>query len=142
MSALYHQTDETSRYGYPNHIKKSGVVMGASKLLSSLVAMAVAWLVGIAPSYGADTTQYELKIEEQSLGTALQEFAKQSGVQVVFLSRVTDGLAAPEVKGKFTAAGALKLLLSSSELTFRELNPNTIEVRTVGAGGEREGAQH
>ncbi len=84
-----------------------------------------------APAPAADAMRYELRIEQQPLGEALQEFAKQSGVQVIFFSRVTEGFEAPALRGKFTTEAALQRLLGDSQLTFRELNPKTIEIRPL-----------
>jgi iron complex outermembrane receptor protein len=96
----------------------------------SIIALAIACFSGL-PSlvYGADPAQYDLDIDPQPLSRALQEFAKQSGIQIIFFSKVTNGHDAPALKGKFTAAAALTRLLKNTELTFREINPKTIEIR-------------
>lgn len=108
--------------------------MSGSKLRRSLVGLAVTCLLASATATAADGIEYELQIESQSLGAALREFSKQSGLQVVFLSKIADGLDAPAVRGRFTADGALRALLEKSELTFVELNENTIEVQRKGSG--------
>jgi len=81
-----------------------------------------------APVLGADVPVYALKIPDEPLNDALQEFARQSGLQIVFLSRATDGYQAPSLVGRFTATAALKQLLTGSDLKFRQLNPTTIEI--------------
>ncbi len=81
--------------------------------------------------------KYEFTIESQPLGAALQELAKQSAVQIIFFSQVTDGLRAPTLKGQFTLNAALELLLAHSRLTFRVINPKTIEILALGAGGSQ-----
>ncbi len=91
------------------------------------------------PLYGAAPAEYDLKIERQPLSGALQEFAKQSGMQIIFFSTVTDGYQAPALSGRFTAAAAIGRLLNGSELTFRELNPKTIEVQPRAARSSSEG---
>jgi iron complex outermembrane receptor protein len=100
-------------------------------VLAIVSAFSVAWMP-IASAH-SDPATYDLKIESQPLGSALQEFAKQSGIQVIFFSKVTDGHAAPELKGRFTTEAALARLLDDSKLTFREINPKTIEVRPLAA---------
>jgi iron complex outermembrane recepter protein len=102
-------------------------------ILVTVTASAVACPVMSAPTYGAGSARYDLAIEQQPLSAALQEFAKQSGVQIIFFSRVTDGHEAPSLKGKYTAASALQLLLNDSKLTFREINSKTIEVHPTAA---------
>lgn len=84
-------------------------------------------------AFAAGPAEYELQIERQSLSRALQEFAEQSGVQIIFFSEFTDGYEAPSLSGRFTAAAALSRLLIESGLTYRELNSRTIEVQPKAA---------
>jgi len=72
--------------------------------------------------------EYDLKIESQPLARALQEFARQAGVQIIFFSAATQGRDAAPLKGRFTAHAALEQLLVDSRLTFRQISPNTIEI--------------
>jgi outer-membrane receptor for ferric coprogen and ferric-rhodotorulic acid len=101
-------------------------------LWSFFIAAACApGLIGAAPS--SEPAKYEIKIDSQPLGTALQALAKQSGVQIIFFSQITEGLRAPALEGQFTLSAALELLLAHSRLTFRVINPKTIEIRALGA---------
>ena len=84
-------------------------------------------LIGAAPSN--EPARYAIKIDSQPLGTALQALAKQSGVQIIFFSQITEGLRAPALEGQLTVSAALERLLAPSRLTFRVLNPKTIEIR-------------
>lgn len=72
--------------------------------------------------------EYDLNIDRQPLARALQAFAKQSGVQIIFFSAVTDGRDAPPLIGRFTTVAALEQLLDDTRLTFRQINPSTIEI--------------
>src|SRR5438477_11943173 len=95
----------------------------------TLVAMTILSLPVIDfTADGSDPIKYNYRIDKQSLSTALQEFATQSGVQIIFFAKVTDGIEAPSLRGKFTAADAMKRLLDHSDLTFQQLNSKTIEV--------------
>jgi outer-membrane receptor for ferric coprogen and ferric-rhodotorulic acid len=87
-------------------------------------------LIGAAPS--TEPEKYDFKIDSQPLGTALQALAGQSGVQIIFFSQLTEGLRAPALEGQFTLSTALEFLLAHSRLTFRLINPRTIEIRTLG----------
>ncbi|MBX5460949.1 MAG: TonB-dependent receptor [Steroidobacteraceae bacterium] len=71
-----------------------------------------------------------VKIASQPLGSALQELATQSGIQIIFLSNLTDGHDAPALNGTFTPKTALDKLLRGTDLTFQQLNDKTIEVRS------------
>jgi outer-membrane receptor for ferric coprogen and ferric-rhodotorulic acid len=95
-------------------------------------------LIGAAPS--TEPAKYAIKIESQALGSALQALAKQSGVQIVFFSQVTEGLRAPPLEGRFTLSAALEHLLAHSRLTFRVINPKTIEIRALPADSSQ--SQH
>ena len=79
-------------------------------------------------SKGAEPVKYHLQITAQPLDSALQEFARQSGVQVVYFSQITDGLAAPALDGRYTLEGAIRVLLGQSGLTLRVINPKTVEI--------------
>jgi outer-membrane receptor for ferric coprogen and ferric-rhodotorulic acid len=103
-----------------------------------IVAGCAPGLIGAAPS--TEAAKYDIKIDAQPLGTALQALAKQSGVQIIFFSRTTEGLRAPALEGRFTISAALELLLAHSQLTFRAINPKTIEIRALGADSSQ--SQH
>jgi len=77
----------------------------------------------------AVVTHYELNIPRQSLDAALNEFARQTGLQIARFSSVTAsaGEAGP-VSGSFTSQEALKSLLEGSGLSYRVLNDRTIAI--------------
>jgi hypothetical protein len=99
------------------------------RVLLCLCIVAIAWITRLAGAPSSEPVRYNFKIESQPLGTALQEFAKQSGVQIIFFSQVTEGFQAPALNGSYTIVGALEVLLSGSHLIFRVINPKTIEIR-------------
>jgi outer-membrane receptor for ferric coprogen and ferric-rhodotorulic acid len=74
--------------------------------------------------------KYPLKIASQPLSDALQEFSRLSGIQVIFFSRLTEGLRAPALDGKYTVSEALHALLAYSKLTFRSINANTVQIES------------
>jgi Secretin and TonB N terminus short domain len=71
---------------------------------------------------------YTLHIESQPLDGALQEFARQTGMQILFFSDITDGLRAAALDGKYTLAVAMSTLLSGSNLRYRLINSRTIQI--------------
>jgi hypothetical protein len=97
-------------------------------VLLCLCIVAIAWITRLGAAPSSEPAKYHFKIDSQPLGTALQQFAEQSGVQIIFFSRVTEGLQAPAVHGTYTISAALEMLLSGSSLIFRVINPKTIEV--------------
>jgi iron complex outermembrane recepter protein len=97
-------------------------------VLLCLCIVAIAWITRLAAAPSSEPVKYHFKIDSQPLGTALQQFAKQSMVQIIFFSHVTEGLQAPALNGSYTISGALEKLLSGSHLIFRVINPQTIEI--------------
>jgi hypothetical protein len=77
---------------------------------------------------GEEPKVFRLTIASQPLADALEEFARQSGVQVIFFSELTDGSRAPALDGSFTLSQALTLLLTNTTLTFRIVNARTVKV--------------
>jgi outer membrane receptor for ferric coprogen and ferric-rhodotorulic acid len=64
-----------------------------------------------------------------ALDQALQELARQSGIQIVYFSKITAGHSAPGLSGEYTFAAALTRLLEGSDLSFRQINDRTVEVQ-------------
>ena len=100
-------------------------------LLRTLAALLI--LCTALPALGGNEDTYDLKIDRQPLNTALQELAKQTGLQIIFFSKVAAGHDAPALNGKYTAEGALGVLLNGTELTFHALNASTIEIESKAA---------
>lgn len=93
----------------------------------ALIACFAGAVHGAAADAAAQAT-LSLRIAEQPLDEALQEFSRQSGVQVVFFSSVADGIRSPGANGRFTVEEALKALLAGSGLSFRIINARTVEI--------------
>src|SRR3954462_13270890 len=70
----------------------------------------------------------DVAIPRQALGTSLQQLAKQSGIQIIFFSKVVEGHEALPLNGTFTPEAALDRLLAGPNLTYHALNERTIEV--------------
>jgi iron complex outermembrane recepter protein len=92
--------------------------------VASLLCLPIA-----APTFAEDTAQYQLTIPAQPLRTALQDFTRQSGLDVLISSRITQSYDAPLLSGRYTPVGALQALLKGTGLTFRQLDDRTIEVQ-------------
>jgi iron complex outermembrane receptor protein len=80
---------------------------------------------------------YTLHIASGPLDGALQEFARQTGIQILFFSYLTDGQRAPALDGRYTVDLAMNALLAHSTLTFRWVNAKTIEIRRLGKRTDR-----
>jgi iron complex outermembrane recepter protein len=106
--------------------------VGTSSRVRLAVALALV-CAGLFPGAmrGAEPVAHTLHIASQPLDSALQEFARQTGVQVVVFSYLTDGQRAPALDGTYTVDVAMKALLTDSMLTFRWVNEKTIEIRPL-----------
>lgn len=100
-----------------------------AKTVIGTIACVAACMQPLSVVHAAEQArEYDLNIHRQPLARALQAFARQVGVQIIFLSSVTKGRAAPPLIGRFTTEAALEQLLDDSRLTFRQITPNTIEI--------------
>jgi len=95
----------------------------------------------VRAAVSTEPVKCNLKIDSQALANALQEFARQCDVQIIFFSRVAEGLRAPTLDGRYTIAAALSALLADSRLTFRVINPKTVEIRLPESTHGLDGAE-
>jgi outer membrane receptor for ferric coprogen and ferric-rhodotorulic acid len=80
---------------------------------------------------------YTLHIASGPLDSALQEFARQTGIQILFFSYLTEGQRVRALDGTYTVDVAMNALLADSALTFRWVNGKTIEIRRLGRRTDR-----
>jgi iron complex outermembrane recepter protein len=106
-----------------------------TRALLCMVAAALCWtnLRG-RPAHCGEPTVYSLHIASQPLDGALQEFSRQSGVQVIFFSRLTAGRRAPLLDGRYTIEAAMSVLLAGTKLTYRMINSRTLELGSTALG--------
>jgi iron complex outermembrane recepter protein len=76
----------------------------------------------------ADPT-FHFDIRNSTLDAALKEFAKQSGLQIAYFTKIAEGRSAPPVSGTLTAEEALRALLHASGLTFERIEDGTVVIR-------------
>jgi iron complex outermembrane receptor protein len=115
----------------------------AAGALVASMCLALCWAV---LAFAAESTrQYEVDIQKQPLGEALQEFSQQTQLQFGYLptSEEEEQLLVGPVKGLFTAAEVLAKLLPAG-FTFAWINPRTISIvsppENVPPGGVKETA--
>jgi iron complex outermembrane recepter protein len=105
-----------------------------TKYRTHLAALLCSLMLGAAGMVLAqENPAYTLNIDSQPLKEALKDFAEQSGLQIVFYSDLAAGFKAPAVKGTLTTDEALGELLKNTQLTYRRINSNTVEVSEAGA---------
>jgi len=108
------------------------IAVGTQSHARRVMAMALA-CAGFFPGAirGVEPAAHTLHIASQPLDSALQEFARQAGVQIIFIAYLTDGQRAPTLDGRYTVDAAMHVLLADSMLTFRRINAKTIEIRPL-----------
>jgi iron complex outermembrane recepter protein len=74
-----------------------------------------------------------LDIKRQPLGDALNELARQSGLQIVLYTQVGEGMSAPTLLGRYTAESALEKLLNGTALDYQFINPRTVAIEPKSA---------
>jgi len=98
---------------------------------SWVVAIGAVWLSGVAVAQQPPTRPITLDIQAQPIEGALNAFARQAGVQVLFYSRLVEGLDAPRLTGKYTPEAALAQLLSGTSLRYEFINDRTVAIRSA-----------
>ncbi len=78
------------------------------------------------PSGTSDPAPIEFNIPAQSLTSALNQFAKTSGLQVSYPAELTKGLSSSPVTGSYQPEAALGLLLGGTGLTYRFTDAATV----------------
>ncbi len=108
-------------------------------VLASAVAMALVMSAGAAAqATGAQTTpevatasrEVVVNIPSQALRTALDQFARETGIQVVYAHDVLpEGARSPDVTGKLAVDAILRRLLTPSGLTWKYVNARTVSIQ-------------
>ncbi len=100
------------------------------KAVQSLIGgLCAALLAGVVLAQDPSSRLIALDIEAQSVEGALKTFAKQAGVQILFYSRVVEGMTAPRLTGSYTPQAALTQLLSGTSLRYEFINDSTVAIR-------------
>ena len=106
--------------------------------LAIVMSLSFAWgYLACDGTKGPAPTVYTLHIEPQPLDAALQDLARQTSTQILVFSRFTAGRHSAPLHGMYTLDAAMAALLSKSTLTYRRINPKTIEVVPVRAAPHR-----
>src|ERR1700755_1938697 len=82
------------------------------------------------PAWAQSQTQ-TYSIETEALGAALQQFAAQAGLQLMFSESDVAGMQAPALKGTLTPEQALTQLLSGTGLKYEFFKPGAVIIKRV-----------
>lgn len=105
-----------------------------------VAAAACCGVIGLAQAAEPATTGYELNIARQTLDIALQDLARQTGLQIMRFSDAVRGdtLVGP-LNGRYSIAQALQQLLAPSGLSYRPLNARAYIVIAPQSSSEDSG---
>lgn len=99
----------------------------SAMLLASASASAVLLPVSAASAQSARSYH----IPAGSLATVLNDFAEQSGVQLIYAGALVDGRGSAGLKGSFGTVQALSQLLAGSGVSFRQTGANAFTLERV-----------
>lgn len=119
-----------------------GVTTMVSRKVFAVLGLAVLTALNASAHAAAPATALvNLEIRAQPLRDALNEFGRQSGLQVVFIYTDIDGaITASPLAGRFSPQAALARLLANTELAYEFINPRTVAIRRAGTPSRDEAA--
>lgn len=113
--------------------------MFANSLSRRLLSVSV--LLGamfVAPAFAGDAAPAVRKfdIAAQSAATALNEFARQADITLVFSYQLVAGTQTKSVKGDLSVADALARMLDGTSLSYQQIGKNTVAINSREAGAQ------
>jgi outer membrane receptor protein involved in Fe transport len=121
---------DSCRVNWRGAFATSGLLSPSVLLGLGCLASQAAVSQAATPASSAHTQTYH--IGAQALGTALQEFAAQAGVQVLFSESDIAGMRTVGLQGSLTKDQALERLLAGSGLAFEFPKPDAVIIRRAG----------
>ncbi len=113
--------------------------MGQGFTSTALAAL----MMGVATPVIAQSSDVARRFEIAAgpLDRSLPEFARQSGLQILYPSALVAGRQSPAVNGDLTSEAALTLLLRDSGLTYRQSRPTVFVLVDPSARAEASGVE-
>ena len=84
----------------------------------------------------AQAVVFQFDVPAQPLASALEAFAEQSGLQVVYAGGAGSGVHSAAISGRLAAAVALQQLLAPTGFEHEFVNANTVTIRPRSAAGD------
>ncbi|MGH8656529.1 MAG: secretin and TonB N-terminal domain-containing protein [Gammaproteobacteria bacterium] len=95
-------------------------------MLSLLLAMLLTAVPTAGAAADAELKATDLDIPAQALIPALNAFAEQSGLQLLYSAELAEGKTTRGVSGRLTPEQALQTLLEGTGLSYRFVDPGTV----------------
>ncbi|MCC4595399.1 STN domain-containing protein [Xanthomonas campestris pv. phormiicola] len=89
------------------------------KVATPFVLLLALVVFGVPACSRADPAKIQFDIPEQVAATALNEFARQADITLIFAYDVVDGIQTRPLQGTFTVDEGLSRLLGGTPLTYR-----------------------
>src|SRR5690606_29492998 len=120
-----------SEFSITSHCQEREIRMETrSRRANGLPRTIVLLIVVLAGSHQAVAAKSRtFDIPEGSLARSLYEFSLQSDLQVLFDSKLVDGIVAHGVRGELEASDALSKMLSGTALIFEFVNEKTVAIK-------------
>src|SRR5258708_19939260 len=113
--------------------------MSSSRLGFILLVVLNAFLALGAPlAFAAADSKSHFDLPAEPLDKALQDFAIQAHCQISYEPLLVSGIQAPPLKGEFTRADALSVLLKGTSLKAVNIDQAVIRVLEKGVPASRE----
>ena len=106
--------------------RRHGLCAGAASAILMISAAAVA---APAQAQSAAASTYDFNIPAKDLDQALKTFGDLSDTQVLFTKAVVQGRKSTALRGRYSSAQALDLLLKGSDLSYQRTASNVILIR-------------
>lgn len=103
---------------------------------SSMAAVAAAIGLLAAPMAQAEAGRFQFDIPAENTAKALNDFARQSGIQLLFPYDAAVAFSSPALKGSLTREEALERLLANTNLEVASTTATTITLRVVVKNGD------
>jgi outer membrane receptor protein involved in Fe transport len=114
-------------------------MLGSQLQSVALVSLSTAMVFAQAAPAMAQEQMFALDLPAQDLATALRSFAKNTRQQVAFDARTVGGKRAPALRGRYSTATAMELMLRGTGLQFRKAASGVLIISgpdRLGAAGE------
>lgn len=109
-------------------------VINRFKARKLTLAIAASLALGAGELLASDQKILNLDVSRQSIGSALVELSKTSGVQIVLSQELGDKVVLDAIKGEFTLTEALDRMLSGSGLTYEFRSDELVVIDEEGSG--------
>jgi hypothetical protein len=95
-------------------------------------------LTMVAVTACAEDAVRHFDIQSQGVASALNEFARQADITLVFASAMVAKYQSVTVRGDFTVLEALRRLLEGTGLSFKQVGATSIAINPAGSAGDSQ----